>query len=177
MLCFIGINASSSLSARPHTHHSGSLSATQIITQAYGPYTNYPVSQSSIGWGGDPIRAIDGNNSGRYRDGSVTHTQNNLLDQWWQVDLATGAGRPVVVKYITVWNRTDCCTNRLLGAVVQLLDAGQNDITPAGVDNVLPNARETTIDFGLVPNVSFVKIGKDYIVSLAEVEIYGYVPL
>ena len=34
------------------------------------------VSQSSTGWGGDAIRAIDGNTSGKYGDKSCTHTEN-----------------------------------------------------------------------------------------------------
>lgn len=110
-----------------------------------------------------------------YIDRSVTQT-TNALNQWWQVDLATGAGRPATVKYITIWNRSNCCSSRIVGAVVQLLDASQNDITPPGVDNVLSNALEATIDFGEVSDVSFVKISKDGILSLAEVEIFGYVP-
>mmetsp|Transcript_40792 Transcript_40792/g.98388 ORF Transcript_40792/g.98388 Transcript_40792/m.98388 type:complete len:112 (+) Transcript_40792:340-675(+) len=110
-----------------------------------------------------------------YGHGSVTHTRNQLVE-WWQVDLATGAGRPAVVKYITVWNRTGPTSDRIIGAVVQLLDSNQNDITPPNVDNILPNAEATTIDFGVVPDVSFVKVSQDGTLSLAEVQIYGYVP-
>ncbi|CAJ1945162.1 unnamed protein product [Cylindrotheca closterium] len=150
--------------------------STQLITQAYGPYTNYPVSQSSTTWGGTAIRAIDGNRSGLYWDGSVTHT-NNGRNEWWQVDLATGAGSPVVVDYVTVWNRNERTLGlRLIGAIVQLLDAGQNDITPPAVANTLTGAVDQTINFGFVPGVSFVKISHNNYLTLAEVEVYGYVP-
>ena len=91
--------------------------------------------------------------------------------------MAIGAGRPVVVDYITVWNRNEGSYGlRLAGAIVQLLDVHQNDITPPSPSNILTDAREITINFGMVPNVSFVKISQNGILSLAEVEIYGYVP-
>ena len=91
--------------------------------------------------------------------------------------MATGAGRPVVVDYITVWNRNEGSYGlRLAGAIVQLLDASQNDITPPTVANTLNGVVDQTINFGTVPGVSFVKISQNGILSLAEVEVYGYVP-
>ncbi|KAL3935276.1 MAG: hypothetical protein SGBAC_009179, partial [Bacillariaceae sp.] len=103
-----------------------------------------------------------------------THARPN---DWWQVDLATGAGNPVVVDYITVWNREENAYGlRLVGAIVQLLDASGNDLTPPAVDNVLTADRERTINFGMIPNVSFVKITQNGILALSEVEVYGYVP-
>ncbi|CAJ1965914.1 unnamed protein product [Cylindrotheca closterium] len=150
--------------------------AIAVITQANGPYTNYPVSQSSTSWGGVAMRAIDGNNSGLFWESSISHTESGP-NEWWQVDLATGAGRPVVVDYITVWNRNERnYALRLAGSIVHLLDANQNDITPLSASNVLTDAREITVNFGMVPNVGFVKISQNGILALAEVEVYGYVP-
>ena len=55
-------------------------------------------------------RAIDGNYSGVWGNGSVTHTADNGdAGSWWQVDL--GAARPITD--IALFNRTDCCGGRL----------------------------------------------------------------
>lgn len=65
-------------------------------------------NQSSTGWGGDPIRAIDGNKDGVFGNGSVTHT---LIEAqpWWQVDL----GKSRSIGEVVLHNRTDCCGDRL----------------------------------------------------------------
>ena len=56
-------------------------------------------------WAG---RAVDGNADGNYWNGSVTHT-NYDYQAWWQVDL----GSIYSLLAIQVWNRTDCCWDRL----------------------------------------------------------------
>lgn len=64
--------------------------------------------QSSIAFQGGADRAIDGITNGDYRGGSVTHT--NLDNQaWWEVDL----GKIYNIRQIRVYNRTDCCRERL----------------------------------------------------------------
>jgi hypothetical protein len=45
---------------------------------------------------------------GKFLDGSVTHT-NYEQGAWWQVDL----GGQKNIKQIIIYNRTDCCANRL----------------------------------------------------------------
>jgi hypothetical protein len=52
--------------------------------------------------------AVDGQTSGNFWAGSVTHT-NEDLNAWWQIDL--GASLPI--GRVDVWNRTDCCGTRL----------------------------------------------------------------
>src|SRR5258708_34190913 len=52
--------------------------------------------------------AVDGNTDGNFPDGSVTHT-NLDANAWWQVDLGT----PAAVSSISIWNRTDCCPDRI----------------------------------------------------------------
>lgn len=52
--------------------------------------------------------AVDGHTDGRYERRSVTHTALNR-NAWWEVDLGTST--PVDV--VAVWNRTDCCSERL----------------------------------------------------------------
>ncbi len=56
----------------------------------------------------DAPKAVDGNTDGRFGDRSVSHT-NLDANAWWQVDLGSSA----TVSSIVVWNRTDCCGNRL----------------------------------------------------------------
>jgi len=52
--------------------------------------------------------AVDGNTDGDFYHGSVSHT-NGELNPWWQVDL----GASTAIDTIAIWNRTDCCGNRL----------------------------------------------------------------
>jgi len=66
--------------------------------------------QSSTGYGGSADRAVDGNTNGNYFAGSMTHTQEAALPEpWWQVDL----GRSAQIDHVMLWNRSDCCGERL----------------------------------------------------------------
>ena len=53
-------------------------------------------------------RAIDGNTNGTYSAGTSSST-NSTTNAWWQVDL----GATYTLDSIQLWNRTDCCANRL----------------------------------------------------------------
>lgn len=59
--------------------------------------------------------AVDGNTDGVFADGSVTHTAGTEPG-WWQVDL--GSNQPV--GKIVVWNRTDCCGDRLTNFTISI---------------------------------------------------------
>ena len=52
--------------------------------------------------------AVDGNTSGDFSDQTSTHTMLEYRP-WWQVDL----GEIRDISYIDIWNRTDCCSERL----------------------------------------------------------------
>jgi hypothetical protein len=65
-------------------------------------------TQSSLDWGGDASRAIDGNRDGNFFANSVTETQNE--DKPY-LDIDLGAG--VAIDMIRIFNRTDCCKERL----------------------------------------------------------------
>jgi putative heme-binding domain-containing protein len=76
-------------------------------------------TQSSTAWDGTASRGVDGNTSGDYSRGGQTHTQENLPDPWWQVDL--GAEFPI--ESIAVYNRTDeNFGERLQGFTLKVLD-------------------------------------------------------
>jgi hypothetical protein len=65
-------------------------------------------TQSSEAYGGSPSRVVDGDTNGVFGNNSVSHTDLNP-NAWWQVDL--GGTSPLTS--INVWNRTDCCADRL----------------------------------------------------------------
>lgn len=64
--------------------------------------STYPIASASAN------SAIDNNIDGNFYNGSVT-TTNLDLNAWWEEDL--GISQPI--DQITIWNRTDCCNDRL----------------------------------------------------------------
>lgn len=68
-----------------------------------------PATQSSIAWDGVPERAVDGNRNGAFSGNSVTHTAEPSKEAWWQVDV----GELAALDRVEIYNRTDCCGERL----------------------------------------------------------------
>ncbi len=80
-----------------------------------------PTSQSSTASGAAASRAVDGNTNGNYSQGSVTHTHAEKSPwPWWQVDLQ-GVQR---IGSVVLYNRTDCCSDRLSHFALQVSDDG-----------------------------------------------------
>ena len=77
-----------------------------------------PASQSSIAYGGDASRAVDGNRDNAWNNRSVTHT--DFQDHsWWKVDLE----KEESVGTVRIYNRGDGnVANRLSNFDVILLD-------------------------------------------------------
>merc|ERR1711871_1855562 len=99
-------------------------------------------TQSSEGWGGAPGRAVDGSTNGGWGGGSCTHTQNGAVE-WWQVDL----GAATTVTSVDVYHRTDCCQDRLGGAVVTVSTTA--DYTSGGTEcGTVDVAAMSSIDCG-----------------------------
>ena len=64
-------------------------------------------------------RAVDGNTNGKWSGNSVTHTKHPYtINPWWQVNLKGGHR----ISKVVVYNRTDCCSERIAGAKIALLD-------------------------------------------------------
>jgi hypothetical protein len=61
---------------------------------------------------------VDGNPEGNFYLNSVSHTDYNN-QAWWQVDL----GESHSIPWVNVWNRTDCCPERLGNFYVFVSDA------------------------------------------------------
>ena len=112
-----------------------SLAEVQVFSNGVNVAGKGTASQVSTAYGGDASRAIDGNTDGQYWDQSVSHT-GNVDDEWWEVNL----GHEYPVDKVVIWNRTDCCTNRLNGAKVLLNNADGETVK----SYVLTGAREQT---------------------------------
>jgi hypothetical protein len=82
-------------------------------------------TQSSTDFGGDPSRAIDGSTNGTFGGGSVSHTVNGDPTPFWEVEL----DQTYSLSSIVLWNRTDCCAERLANFRVSVLDAGRATVT------------------------------------------------
>jgi RHS repeat-associated protein len=129
---------------------------------------NRPTSQTSEGWGGVSSRAVDGNTDGNWVNNSVTHTYFEN-QPWWQVDL----GAAYSVSSVELWNRTDCCADRLTNFNVILLDASQTVISSVNYSG----QAGTTTTIQISGNARYVKVqlvGSNYL-SLAEVKVWGQV--
>jgi alpha-L-fucosidase 2 len=135
--------------------------------------------QSSTAYGGEAKRAVDGNTSGDYYGAnSVTHT-NNQPQQWWEVDL----GKSRNITSIKIWNRTDCCAERLSNFYVMVSEKPltSNDLrynlSQSGVWNShYSGAAGRTTDISVNAKGRYVRIqlaGANYL-ALAEVEVFGY---
>ena len=124
-------------------------------------------------------RAVDGRTLGTYGGGSLTHTAATAAQDWWQVDL----GRSNRIDSMTLWNRTECCADRLSNFVVFVSTSDMKGRTldqlradPAvvarqiGVSNIVPS-----IGIPVGANGRFVRVqlvGTNYL-SLAEVQVFG----
>ena len=181
---------------QPAFGYSGPTLLRAYIDKVFGTYAftlDYPQGETNLalnryswqssdlpGWGAVASRANDGNTSGNFWDGSVTHTDAgltydvpNVTGQWWAVDL----GSERVVNAVKIFNRTDCCSERL--SHFRILAWDSNASTWKVVSD--HSADDTTgIAFFDVPinmvRTEYVMVGKmddDYL-SLAEVQVLGF---
>ncbi len=133
-------------------------------------------SQSSVAFGGEPSRAVDGVADGVYRNGSITHTATEF-SPWWQVDLQTSRS----IQSVSLWNREDCCANRLNNFYVLSSNA---DMSGRSLDDLLLDpqvqvltyepgtaGRETTITTSAQGRFVMVRLADTGILSIAEVVI------
>ncbi|CAH1247884.1 Hypp8046 [Branchiostoma lanceolatum] len=74
-----------------------------------------PAVQSTTGWGGAAAKGVDGNKDQNWSGGSCTHTTNGG-NSWWRVDL----GFVQAIGNVVVYNRRDCCRERLNGFKVHV---------------------------------------------------------
>jgi hypothetical protein len=137
-------------------------------------------TQSSILEGGYASRAVDGNTDGNWARGSVTHTQFESAP-WWQVDLA----EVQTVQRIEVYNRADCCAERLSNFYVFVSDVPFTSTDPSatrgqpGVWSTFvqgTGGRPTTIPVHRTGRFVRVQLANPNYLSLAEVKVIGPSP-
>ena len=142
-----------------------------------------PTTSSSIyrateardqGASGESSKAVDGNTSQVFSQNSMALT-NAGPNQFWQVDL----GGNFKISNIRIFNRTDCCSERIVGAMVQILGQDGKVIAQTAINQSsptydIPIAQMASITGGVGRFVRIISAPKaDNYLQLAEVEVYG----
>lgn len=73
------------------------------------------VTQTNTVYSGVASRAVDGKTDGRWGQKSVTHTDGKRWTYW-----VLEFNQQVSIKKVKIYNRTDCCGDRLSGARLML---------------------------------------------------------
>ena len=127
---------------------------------------NSVVAQSSTIWAAE--RAVDGRNARVPESTSHTHGET---DPWWMVNLPYNS----TVTKIRIWNRVDCCWEKLYGAKIMLHLADGTWETVATYPSDPSPAHD--FDLGHVDGVLQIKImleGDHKQLALGEVQVWGY---
>ena len=98
-----------------------SLAEVEVFVNDKNIATLGKATQSAVDFGGVPERAIDGNTNGDFGKATVSSTPVRSVNPYWQLELAY----EVQVNKIIIWNRTDCCVERLSNFKVLLLDSNK----------------------------------------------------
>ena len=124
--------------------------------------------QSSTAYSGSANRAIDGNTSGVWGQGSVTHTASSSRP-WWQVRL----GDNYEIGQIVVWNRTNCsCVDRLSDFEVLVYNEAGSQVYQTTITNT-PSPSVTINTGGVTGSRVRVRLRGTNPLSLAEVQVFG----
>eukprot|EP00118_Oscarella_pearsei_P003199 m.13377 g.13377 ORF g.13377 m.13377 type:complete len:511 (+) comp24755_c0_seq1:79-1611(+) len=149
------------------------LAEVEVIGKPLGGYENVALgkvaTQSSIY--SHPFNpaaglAVDGIIDGHFGVRSTTHT-NHDLKAWWVVDLA----EDTIVYGVTVFNRLDCCGERLQNFDVLLINAGGQVVKTVGFGLGVKVAYPVRLSGGVTARKVKVQLrGKNFL-QLAEVQV------
>ncbi len=187
--------SAASVSAAVSAHNTGTLNATDLANvvayvqqigseePAAGPSpTNLALgktaTQSSTVVGGVASRAVDGSTDGNWANNSVTHTDANA-QAWWQGDL----GQSSSIQSVTLFNRTDCCADRLANfyVFVSASDMSTRTLAQLSADTTVAKVQVVSLNGAASINLPLVATGR-YVkvqltgtnnLSLAEVQVTG----
>ncbi|XP_035694513.1 uncharacterized protein LOC118428529, partial [Branchiostoma floridae] len=149
---------------------SGGVKAPQCAGSTTNIARGKQVEQSSLAYGGNPDRAVDGNTNSFWPGNSCTHTdmENN---PWWRVDL----GASQCVDRVVVTNRLDCCSERLSGFKVYVGDNPTVTDNPScGGEQHTRGKAKFTVNCGRRTGryVGIALSGRQYL-TLCEVQVFG----
>eukprot|EP00547_Thalassionema_nitzschioides_P005356 CAMPEP_0194200236 /NCGR_PEP_ID=MMETSP0156-20130528/930_1 /TAXON_ID=33649 /ORGANISM="Thalassionema nitzschioides, Strain L26-B" /LENGTH=1934 /DNA_ID=CAMNT_0038925209 /DNA_START=189 /DNA_END=5989 /DNA_ORIENTATION=- len=123
-------------------------------------------TQSSVCENGPAWKAIDGNTNQQWGGGSIMHTCDNE-NHWWMVDLVLE--QPI--SYVIVWNRLDCCSDRLNDSELQILDSNQVVVSSQPVVNSL-STNHIYFENTVGRYVRLLKTGSS-VLNIAEVQVFA----
>ncbi len=115
-----------------------SLAEVQVYSAGKNVALGKKTCQTSIGSDGAASRAVDGNTSGMWEHGSITHTAEVTNDPAWEVDLR----KNMAIEEIVIFNR-DGYEGRLNGCRVAVLDEDRKVVW--GVDIPQPGSGATEL--------------------------------
>jgi len=108
----------------PGKNRTLTLAEVELINKGKNIARKGKATQSSLGAGGVPGRAIDGNKNPAYSSGGQTHTSEGKANPWWELDL----GKSMTIESAGVWNRGDGLESRLEGFTIRFLDANRKEV-------------------------------------------------
>ncbi len=100
-------------------------------------------SQKDTSNGGEASRAIDGNTSPEFAKGGQTHSAENTLNPWWEVDL----GEEKSIEAVDVYNRGDGVLSRRLDGYSLIILDGKRQVV-ARRDNLPAPKLSSKIELG-----------------------------
>lgn len=135
------------------------------------------VKQSSVAYSGFAARAIDGNTNGDYTRNSVTHTATEV-EPWLELNF----GNSAEIDGLAIWNRTDCCAERLDNVSIFI---SNNPFTStdmattraqAGVVELTAATVGESVTFNQNVSGQYIRVQvPGTVLSIAELEVFGTV--
>jgi len=140
------------------------------LAPIYGAASQSSTAYSDAGYNGSgpASRAIDGNTNGNYFGGSVTHTGFDK-NGFWQVSL----GKNFDLTDIQIFNRTDCCTDRLTNFTLSVTDASNSTVFTHIYTGAIIPSFDVPLSLGTVGQVVRVQLNGTNFLHLAEVKVFG----
>ncbi|XP_072050777.1 fucolectin-like [Amphiura filiformis] len=112
--------------------------------------------------------AVDGNTNGNFFSLSCTHTApDNVGNPWWAVDMQ----QEECVGLVVLYNRADCCPERLAGAIVRVGSNPEYGQNPACMNRV-PASPDERIEIACYKSGQYisVELPGSGVLTLCEVE-------
>ena len=108
------------IALKPGTTSFLTISEVEVYSETGNVARSGSARQSSTGYNAPASNAIDGKADGSFASCSCT---NEEQDAWWELNL----GRELPIDHIRVFNRNDCCPERLNNVSVTVLDANRRE--------------------------------------------------